>query len=740
MENNGCVEIAKPDFFLQKLEECKSKLPIHNEDAKKLFDTHHQLTTVTTFYENNKHLFDQNKLMVRYVHNDNESGVRAGSRVLIDGIGLEKELYQIDDSLEYYFFFNEVDMDVVKHSSTERQKIYLQKYARRMIRIVPLDDSVANDERKRVEKRKLLDQTTMIPYSNTNALAVTEEEEEEGPKEKKMRFSDDYAVVLRENTKKMTDMSVELALVKQEKEQIEEKHRMEIELMKLQHEKALQNYEIELLRLQQKASSSSSSRFVYTPHDYRLTQSRNIPQTLAQWTRRQCYPEQDLTKVLPSTNAKWIGFLDNPYMLDYCSFNLFMYFDNQFPMLQVPMTYYYPMRVILAKFIDAHNQYSRFNIAELNSLMEKCPYQYKVMLHMNLFNRDDSTRTNAININTILIHCQAILIAYDVNNKVNNTTKGKNNNKKKEKEKENAKICLFTANPNEYHPSIEIHGENFPMSSFFGPHSFISYGLGLRIANYELPQKKPTKKEKTPEKDGFGIGSGKRCAFCLTKERHFIVTTPNSPQFTHQIKTCPVLASLSNNEATILIALLSALDNSKKENTERVNRLTKKFLFETPFQFSNTTLLREATPNELSHGEHVGGIRLNMPVYMNLRRNFFKSIDTQLKFSDLFAAPHHSISYLIYTLLSPSIGEIKPDFKMSALLVSNDYTTFSVKSRLIDNNTNSSPSSSPVQQNDIMYFSLDQMRPDAHTSYYINTFREEQEMQKMIMGQNECKL
>lgn len=732
MEYNDCIEISEPSAITEKLNACKNELPVHEEDVKKLLD-YHQLHAVMNFYSNHKELFAENKLMIRYYQEGGDAVIVSGSRVKIDGVGIEKELYFIDDSMECYFFFDEHDINLMQHSDKDRQVIYLKKYSRRMIRLSPPEMII---------KRKLTDDI-------------------DDRELKKMRFTEENAIVLREHSEKLTTMSVELALVKQGKLHDEEKHRLEMEIIHSKYEKALQAKEIELLRLQQSVYHSRIQYNQVIPTSFIPTVTRSYikrPITLEQWTSNIHYPEQDFTRIQPYRMAKWQGLRDNGRIIPHCIANLSFELKDGFPFLRVPMNFYCPMREILNLFLIFHEMYTiYFDERELDNLIMKCPEDYKIILHANQYENEEAMRFNAVNINTIIIHCQAIIIAYNINHKIINEAS---------KEKENAKICLFNAQPDELHPSIEIYGEYHPLSTFYGPHSFISYGLGLRMRNaLPIPKKiikesantseKPRKgtksrkslpiteelekdndrenekkkqKNKQKKSTSFGIGSGKCCALCLTRERIFIPTSPNEPQFTHQVRTCPILASLGNNEATILVTLATALNSHIPGNADRARRLSKKFIFTKPFNFNDSSLFRDATDEEIQKGEHVGGIRLNRALYTTMVHSVQKNMETQIKRSDIFGTPQYEMFNFVQTLLSPSIGQIKPDFKLSSLLISNDYNAFTIKQRFAE-----------AGQQDL-YFSLENNHLGPHTSNYIMRYNEELNNQYNFLGQNNVNL
>jgi hypothetical protein len=743
MEYNGCVEIAEPDALTEKLNSCKS-LPIHPSDARKLLDYHSPLS-IMSFYERNRSVLEENKLMIRYPHNGSAL-IKAGEHILIEGTNWEKKLFQIDDSLEYYFFFNESDIAMMHCISQERKTAYFSKYGRCMIRLIePPCHAYSSSSSSGIQlKRKATEELDKditkamkkVRFADELAVVVGEGEEENA----KGRSTD---LVIREKDEKITAIAVELALAKQEKIHNDEKHQYEMTIMRQQYERALQDKEIELLRIQQQQMlhgfANARGQSILMPSK---TNPMNIkrPKTLSHWLSNTMYPDQDFSRVMLPKSAKWLGIADNMTFMNYCLSQLGIRFDaQQIPSLDVPMTYYYPMHSILNFFLVVNDRNAiYFSSQELHQLISRCPAQYRVMLLENRWDNEESLRINAANINTILFHCHVILVAHDVNNKTPSDDT---------KEKDNAKVCLFVPQPNELHPSIDIYGDYYPLSTFYGPYTFVSYGLGLRIRNATPLPKKVTKKKnrsggggrrgeeeeqqqqgrkkktnknekKSEEKTGYGIGSGKCCPFCLSRERIFIPTSPTEPQFTHQLKSCPVLASLSNNEAVIIIALMDAL-KSTPGNEERAKRLTKNYLFSKPFQFNDMTLFREATEGEILNGEHVGGVRLNRAIYHSRTRlKASLNMETQLKRSDLFGPPHYAMKHLMNTLLVPMIGAIAPTFRMSSLLMSNDLKPFPMKPRV------------PEKEVDPLYFSFEPDLCGEHTNNYVKRWYQILDQQK----------
>jgi hypothetical protein len=137
-----------------------------------------------------------------------------------------------------------------------------------------------------------------------------------------------------------------------------------------------------------------------------------------------------------------------------------------------------------------------------------------------------------------------------------------------------------------------------------------------------------------------GTGQNKRCPYCEERERTLVPS--NLYQITHQPSRCPAIALTSSNEAVILETLRErcrAVNDSTGVPRKVVNKLVNHcFLVGGEgkkggggqFRFDGRSLLRHATQEELSLGQHINGLRLNRARFLEMRRKVYETMTMQL--------------------------------------------------------------------------------------------------------------
>jgi hypothetical protein len=185
-----------------------------------------------------------------------------------------------------------------------------------------------------------------------------------------------------------------------------------------------------------------------------------------------------------------------------------------------------------------------------------------------------------------------------------------------------------------FRPSFEIMDQFYPSQTCFGTGTFLSHNMAINVI----------------ARRSKGTGNNKNCAFCRTRER--MIKQTGDSQISHQLKKCSALATLSNNEVDLLLALRDACHGSDKKIAQKLK--TKKFLFGCDKKSSDPdllrlnyqTLLRHATKEEIQSGQHVNGLRINLGVWKEMRRVDYLSMRHQFEGS-LFGTLHPTTLYLM---------------------------------------------------------------------------------------------
>lgn len=636
----------------------------------------HTLPVIQQFCNEEESLLQRNDLILWV----GESPELRDRRYVVEHTQLVKPVIFIESHA--YCFLDASDRKQVWEMPRNQQQLVWQRFGGAMIRI--LHPRLGNDTAMEVEnnkprriKRESLD--TLVQYDHSREL-------------KRARRTDES----------ITALSVELALAKQENENQKERHRIETELMQTRHELALKSKDNEVLSAQL-ALTQQQQYFTqlyqqYPPSQHRSQLALTGPQmirkvtSVQEWLKDSHY-QQDFSQIpLPKEVRYQNVFNDQRVRYNDLLQSLHVVATSQGRLLLVvPLTYRYKLVDILQCLTQSQQGAAYRN--EIGQLLRCCPSSYTVQLHwINLNvgpdgNEDAEAASrsiyNELNVSIILVHCQAITLAYDLNRPAKDlakqvktsgtTTTTKKVTETQVKEKELLQIQVIVHHPNEFVPALGPLDEFYPHCAFYGPGTFITPSMGLRLRN---PSFKKDKNKKN------GTGSGKLCPLCWTMDRVYTLTAGTEAQHTHSICSCPQLAMLSDNEAQILLAIRHAC-TPWRGNEERAAKLRgKKFLFGKNFSLGEKAFFRRATPEEIAQGDHVGELRVNATRRMELCQTVFTLLKVQLKRSPLLGPLHRRLHFLANLLLTtPGLDH---NSTVSQLLIDADGKAFKLKTRSFD--------------------------------------------------------
>jgi len=656
--------------------ESATTLPFKKEHTTTLI-RHHSVPELEAFVRDNSDLFAQNQLLVPY--DGQVARTEAGRARPIESTDLVKPLYFIGSRA--YFFMNQEDLRAVGSLDQQRRDECRRRYGKHMIPInAPVVPTTTTKLTLKLVKRR----------RHSDEESTTEESREQT---KRPRQEQQLALVtaFTQNQERVVALNTQLALEQQHRLHQEQTHQLEKELMRHQYEAEIHARDMAFMQLQ----LSVAQQFQQSPVDPaplsstttttmpRITLLRPQPQapqrlvhTVEHWLNAKLYG-QDLTAVQPPNAPKFHGFYDDSVVAyDLIKLQLYTVQRHTTLLLNVPLSYNYR----LTDALDALATNQNFVADLFRSMRAKCPADYTVRLLMNRVQHQmDGSVTvieevNHRNVAVILFHLQACLLVYDNNTRAKTTsttttTATGEKVKTKGKEKSQCRLTMVKYEATRPSASLEIMDAYYPECGFFGPQTYVSPTLCLRVRN-------PSELAKKGE---YSIGSGKTCRFCLIRDRtHTATTNKDVPQFTHFMKSCPHLAMLSNNKAVVLAAVQLACRQNKDLRKHE-------FFFGKNFTLTDSTLLRHATPEELISGEHVNGLALNEKEYLRMREDQHKQLQYQLKNSPLFGpldARLHFLSRLLLQLPHTHTSTL------ASLMVSTDLQPFVLKPRSFEDGDN----------------------------------------------------
>ncbi len=513
-------------------------------------------------------------------------------------------------------------------------------------------------------------------------------------------------------------LNVELALLKQDQAHQRECHRLEKELMQTRHELTIKGKDNEVLQtqvlLQQQqnyfAQYFRNSATAGAVSSLLSTAPRKVA-SVHDWISDRHY-QQDLSRLSLPMEPRYQT-LYNDQRVTYAQLlplmHVYAVANGHRLLLGVPMTYRYRLCDVLQRLRDAPS--ASFCRQDFAPLLRCCPSDYTVLLHWVDMSAGEEVASrqpiNQLNVAALLFHCQAVLMAHELNKPAKEAAKAKvagNKNGDSQpppprvKEKELVRVQLIVADQREFVPALGPQDDFYPHAAFYGPGTFVTASLGLRLSN---PAFVRNRKEKN------GTGSGKLCPLCWTMDRVYTQTATDA-QHTHSLCSCPQLAMLSDNEAQVLLALRHAC-KSWQGNKDRAEKLRqKKFLFGKSFTLGEKTLLRHAIPDEMERGEHVAGLRLNLVRYLEMRNTVYALLKVQLRRSPLLANQLDARLAFLARLLLTTSSKLDASCTVGSLLLDADLRPFLVKPRTF----------SPSEGRDRLFFALQQPPMTAREQQY----------------------
>lgn len=404
---------------------------------------------------------------------------------------------------------------------------------------------------------------------------------------------------------KWKDLSVALAVKDRELEYAQALHQKEKEILLLQ----LQNKEMEIYHLRCSNNNNNiPSLFKPNPIDIKI-------KSVDEWLGDNLYA-QDFTVVSRANNFnKWDSMFTNPLINDFTAHNS-LNFDTSYGQIRlvVSLTYAYKLHLILERLAELSNRKQ-----QVRALMSACPAAYTVVLYATGEGDMFSRVANEQNYATLATHCHFIMASKYLKNA-----------------EDKWKIKLIESVDPRSIPSLELIDKYYPASTYFGQNTFMSYTMGLGAESCKVK----------------GTGNNKNCPFCQLRVR--MVKQTGECQISHQLKNCPALATLGNNEVDILLALMDACKGLEKKVSAALS--SHKFLFgidkkapssNTMLRLGDNTLLRHATPEELLEGQHINGLRINRDVYKRMCETNYAQM--RLQFDKELFGP---MDKLVYDLLS----------------------------------------------------------------------------------------
>lgn len=601
-------------------------LPVDERALKRLV-RRHGLAALLNFCDQHADEFRQSCALV--YAGDASLSAEATARDALDRIGLQqRRLYRLVDSdprqpPHYYFFLLAQDENAVRGDAN-----FVLWYGRQLIALnappvtQPLSKTTSSTKstsnKRRADELQLQvlslsaspspsPSAVKQPRLQHQALVVHKPEPEETD-QRALVALEDVRTLFREQVRELT---TDLALSRELCAEKEKRHKLELELKDAEHAKResalrqeFQKREVELYKQMLANGGKLPQQLMPAMPQYKITK-------LEDWVS----PKNPWAKNLPDLGARQLPrhhkLYENPQITPqiYAALARQLRFDGA--RLYVPLSYTYLLRDVL----QALRQSMPNQQAQVDRLMERCPERYKIVLRRCEWGQQLPTvcdALNNVNLSVVMVHAQAVVLVHAMNEKARSAPPDA-------PEKKTVQVTrLAPLHPLETSPDPDIMDAYYPLSQYSGPGTYVTPYMSLRIANPTFaPSAEPSK-----------IGGNKFCKFCWTRDR-ILGTTATDFQFTHQTRTCPLLANLSNNEAVILATLYAACSKTKG-NEERAAGLLAKNKQE--FLFTGVeSLMRLATPEELATGQSWAGLRLNQRVFNGVRDDVAQLLEHQLK-------------------------------------------------------------------------------------------------------------
>lgn len=534
-------------------------------------------------------------------------------------------------------------------------------------------------------------------------------------------------------------------------------HAKDVQLMELRHQVALREVELQYHRqlLQHQSgvtvSNNNNNTLALVPisngpivaDDASLIGPRNMTgiTRVSEWIGRNRYGQEKHIRddrAVPSAFQKWDCMFDNPQIdsqLLHSQLRVSVEHGHRYR-LEVPLTYAYNLRQVLQLLRDeAEKRHRHSDRDHWDTLISTCPAEYRVVLHaLDPYDKASADAENQKNCVVMALHLHFVMQAPRLD-------------RVESQGKDRWRTTLDSA-PNHcarYVPDLSIVEEHYPSSLHFGTGTLLTFDLSVRVKyvmgtngnNKQKLKKKTTKKASPPstpnsdkdpkttekrkkrdKKSGIGTGNGKNCAFCKSLA---LLTKKEAKQISHHPDKCHALACLSNNEVDILNKLMQACRRGHPSGAV-LSKL--KFFFgigekqkdKDLMHLSDSTFLRHATGEELRTGQHVNGLRINIPVLLAMREKLVNKMRAHLD-NDLFGVLDTVVQHFVdamdgmQDLIAANKGRLP---LVRQLFMDADGNSF-IASKFDEQKkskrlfVSGSASTAAAGQNDGLFFELDEM-------------------------------
>lgn len=525
----------------------------------------------------------------------------------------------------FYFFLTKTERQEIKEilsTGGPLEKEFLLHF-RDCFTVISTDERPKQKSKTQTKTKTKITIKKVVEKREVEVEEAVEEDEEARRELVLLEQMRDQALRKRGMLQEWVEMGTELAVQKREnillREQLQNQQ-AKIELLCVTMNQFIQLHQQQLTMGTN--TGTTTMAFPQKPLSLENGQSHRKIRTIEEWIGPNLYGLEEVGTDKRLNFGKWDGLFIRPEITPIsllqhaisASFHPF----SQLIKLSVKLTYEYPLKMIL--HILEEVSYERTK-EKFQQLMKLCPSNYKIVLFANVMMDDNNPYfneiTNRTNISNILLHCQLIMTV----NRLNRDGKG---------EAPNGEYIIQTCKEQDalLKPDFTLMDNYFPSFLSHGPNTYLSYIMGLNVVK---PNSQGT---------GDGIGSNKSCAFCRTRTR-ISKNVSGEIQRAHQPKKCPLLATIGNNEVTILLAIRDVLLKSDKKQSDALKNIHSFFGNDDESEMGDdelnlyNTLLRHATDEEFANGQHINGLRLNKAIYMKLRFYVIKLLKQQFQ-SKLF--------------------------------------------------------------------------------------------------------
>ena len=566
----------------------------------------HSREEISHFEQKYEKELSENSLLVfvpEHLRRDYQSGTN------FEFLSFSKPLYSLGE--HHYFFLTKMERHEIKEILAQNKPLnakFLLQYKDCFTQIS--SGSKPSNTPRNVKKTKTKTKTKITIKEVVEHSTRVEEEEEDLEREAKqelvlLKQTRDWALMKKGLMQEWASMGVELALQQRENSYLRKQLDSQESKINLLCQTMTQFIQQQQGQRQLHSPTTTTTTPTPIPTLAFRQQYRKI-KSIEEWIGPNLYGLGEVGTENRTNFGKWDGLFTRqeitPQLLLHYSISTNLHPETKATRLAVKLTYEYPLKMVLSVLEEAsYNQAKEM----FQKLLQKCPSNYKIVLFATMM-MDDSNPffnevTNRINLSNILLHCQLILIV----NRLNRDGKG---------EAPDGEYIIQPCKEQEslLKPDFTLIDNYFPSFLSHGPNTYLSYTMGLNVV------------KSNPQGTGDGIGSNKSCAFCRTRTRiHKNVS--GGIQRAHQPKKCPLLATIGNNEVTILLAIRDVVLKSDKKQSDALKNIHSFFGMEDDSDMCgdelnlHNTLLRHATEEEIVAGEHVNGLRLNKAIYAKLR-------------------------------------------------------------------------------------------------------------------------